>query len=416
MNSAQPLVSIVVPVCNAQEYLGYCINSLTSQTYPNLQIILIDDGSTDDSLQICRNYQALDRRINVIEQKNSGVSHARNQGVMLANGEFLLFVDSDDVAAQDMVEKLVHAALLYEKDLVCCGMLRLNFQKPEDERLHMNISNVMAEEIVMDGQAFRSHFMKLLAHTFLLEGPCAKLYRLDCWKKWNIKYPEDMSLGEDFMANMDYYEKCNGVAMFSEELYYYNFAPKDHSLSRMFRKKLFENQMRLMRRLKKFLVYSQDLPNKKQEENEFFNYTNSHTTKCIYEIAKENERLTLDEKKRAIATILNDSLAREAMQKCTWHIPGSEHLKWHFEQYDILGILKSFQNNELWQLPPCDPEEQYRREVAHIAGKGFLNKAVRKVIRIVACIVPYKRAEKLLKIEECIYWHGINYTLKHFNK
>jgi glycosyltransferase involved in cell wall biosynthesis len=68
MNSAQPLVSIVVPVYNAQEYLGYCINSLTSQTYPNLQIILIDDGSTDDSLQICRNYQALDRRINVIEQ------------------------------------------------------------------------------------------------------------------------------------------------------------------------------------------------------------------------------------------------------------------------------------------------------------------------------------------------------------
>ena len=416
MNSAQPLVSIVVPIYNAQEYLGYCINSLTSQTYPNLQIILIDDGSTDDSLQICRNYQALDRRINVIEQKNSGVSHARNQGVMLANGEFLLFVDSDDVAAQDMVEKLVHAALLYEKDLVCCGAIGVDFKDPSKIELYMRISNVLAEEVVMSGDAFRQNIINLVAHTFLLESPWAKLYRTEKWKTWGIKFPEQISLGEDFLTNMDYYEKCNGVAMFSETLYYYNRTQNENALSNRYRANLFENQMILMNRLKKLLVYSQGTISEKKEKNEFYNYLNSHTTKCIYQVVKEKIRLTEDEKKRILASILNDPLAREGMQKCTWHILGSEHLKWCFEQYDILGMLKSFQNNELWQLPPCDSEEQYRREVAHIAGKGFLNKVVRKVIRIVACIVPYKRAEKLMKIEECIYWHGINYTLKHFNK
>ena len=90
----EKLVSIIIPVYNAEKYLGYCLNSVTSQTYRNLEIILINDGSSDCSLEICENYAAIDERISVISIKNSGVSTARNTGLDSAAGQYIQFVDS----------------------------------------------------------------------------------------------------------------------------------------------------------------------------------------------------------------------------------------------------------------------------------------------------------------------------------
>ena len=99
-------ISIIIPVYNAEKYLAQCIESIIKQTYSNLEIIIINDGSTDRSLEICNFYKENDQRIVVFNQNNSGVSVARNKGLDISNGEFIMFVDADDWLNADFVESL----------------------------------------------------------------------------------------------------------------------------------------------------------------------------------------------------------------------------------------------------------------------------------------------------------------------
>lgn len=120
-DTVKNLVSIIIPVYNTEAYLGYCLNSVVSQTYRQTEVILVNDGSTDDSLTICHNYANIDNRISIISIENSGVSNARNVGLEAAKGEFVQFVDSDDVMRTDMVERFVLYMEVYQVDMAICG-------------------------------------------------------------------------------------------------------------------------------------------------------------------------------------------------------------------------------------------------------------------------------------------------------
>ena len=116
------LVTIVVPVYNVQEVLSRCLDSLINQTFQDIEIILVDDGSTDESRLICEAYEKRDSRIRFFHQENKGLGEARNSGISLARGTYVMFVDSDDWAASDMVEQMVRAAQEYpDADFVKCG-------------------------------------------------------------------------------------------------------------------------------------------------------------------------------------------------------------------------------------------------------------------------------------------------------
>lgn len=116
------LVSIIIPVYNVARYLDDCLNSVLKQTYTNLEMIVVDDGSTDESLEICRSYAAKDKRLKVFHQDNAGVSAARNIGLNIMTGKYVLFIDSDDKIEQDMVKNLVKAIDQSERiDAVFCG-------------------------------------------------------------------------------------------------------------------------------------------------------------------------------------------------------------------------------------------------------------------------------------------------------
>lgn len=115
------LLSIIVPIYNVEKFLPKCIESIMRQSYRNLEIILVDDGSSDCCLEICGTYAALDERIHVIHQVNSGVSAARNTGLEIASGEFIGFVDPDDWIASDMYEGMLEAMLREQVDLAICG-------------------------------------------------------------------------------------------------------------------------------------------------------------------------------------------------------------------------------------------------------------------------------------------------------
>lgn len=201
-----PLISVVVPVFNNELYLAECLDSILSQTYKNLQIILVNDGSTDSSLSICLSYKAKDNRVVVIDQQNQGVSKARNAGMEAADGEYVGFVDSDDFIKHDMYEKL-----LSRIDGADCAVLRSFTVRPPSGKKTAALS--------ISGQA-------AIEELFLLRFPtsmCAYLYKTDIAKK--VQLSEDVHFFEDFEFNFNYLQLCNVVALCDEVLYCYRNNP-----------------------------------------------------------------------------------------------------------------------------------------------------------------------------------------------
>ena len=117
----KPVISVVVPVYNAETFLDKCIQSIVNQTYKNIEVILLDDGSTDKSLDVCKNFAKTDKRIKVIHKKNSGAADSRNLGVQKAIGEYVTFVDSDDYIDQNMIAALYDNMKKYAAEVSICN-------------------------------------------------------------------------------------------------------------------------------------------------------------------------------------------------------------------------------------------------------------------------------------------------------
>ena len=133
-----PVISLIVPVYNVAEFLPACIESVLAQTFRDFELILIDDGSTDNSLQVLREYEKKDARIRVIEQENAGVSAARNAGLDAARGDYIGFVDSDDEILPEMLSDMIAASTEHDADVVCCAFGRIvgeekHIQRTSDE-------------------------------------------------------------------------------------------------------------------------------------------------------------------------------------------------------------------------------------------------------------------------------------------
>lgn len=114
-----PKISVIVPVYNVEDYVCACIDSILQQTYQNLEIILVIDGSTDGSERLCRNYK--DERIRIVSKENGGLSSARNAGIEVATGAFFSFIDSDDYIDRRMIETLYQDLVAFDADVACCN-------------------------------------------------------------------------------------------------------------------------------------------------------------------------------------------------------------------------------------------------------------------------------------------------------
>ena len=123
------LISVIIPVYNVEQYLSKCLDSVVNQTYKNLEVILVDDGSTDNSGKICDEFALKDNRIIVIHKSNGGLSSARNEGLKFAKGQYVGFVDSDDYIEIGMYEKLLEVSLKYGSDVVCSNYYRVTNNK-----------------------------------------------------------------------------------------------------------------------------------------------------------------------------------------------------------------------------------------------------------------------------------------------
>ncbi|NSW90264.1 MAG: glycosyltransferase [Firmicutes bacterium] len=174
MSTQQKLVSIIVPIYNVEDHIRKCVNSILKQTYTNIEIILVDDGSNDKSSKICDEYAQLDDRIKVIHKENGGVSSARNAGLSIANGKYIGFVDADDWIDIDMYEYLVQSIESNNCDIACCGYYKEHkgiteiISKSEDmiiESLDENLDNFI--EGSYEGSVWNKLFVRsIINHEF----------------------------------------------------------------------------------------------------------------------------------------------------------------------------------------------------------------------------------------------------------
>lgn len=217
------LVSIIVPVYNCQSYLNHCIDSIIGQSYSNIEILLIDDGSIDESGQICDEYSKNDKRIRVFHKDNTGVSDTRNYGIREASGEYIQFVDSDDWIDTSMTGELVNNIKSCDSDMVVCGYVRIT------KYMHR-------KDKIWDKQGIYSNkdYVKNI-----LNDPTGyyygviwnKLYKASIIMDNHLHFQEKLNLGEDFTFNMQYLRYAKSVSTISKRLYIYNYV-NTGSLSR----------------------------------------------------------------------------------------------------------------------------------------------------------------------------------------
>lgn len=205
-----PLVSVIAAIYNVEKYVEICIKSITGQTYKDLEILLIDDGSGDASGEICDRYARTDGRIRVIHRQNGGIADVRNLGLAEATGSYLLYVDGDDYIAPDCVEHAVAAAEKYEADLVV-----FDFTEIEESTGRQDVWRM---------QVPRDRVIKADTNPGLLvasPSPCNKLYRRAFWEKTGLRYPtgrnyEDLTLTPQLILEAE-----RVVYLDSSPLYYY---------------------------------------------------------------------------------------------------------------------------------------------------------------------------------------------------
>lgn len=214
------LVSIIVPIYNTSKYLADCIESIVIQTYKEIEIILIDDGSTDSSAVICDLYAKKDTRIRFIRKKNEGVSIARNFGIELAKGEFIQFVDSDDTIANDMVERLVESIFKNKSDMVVCGLEYFIPYRLLKKNKHKEIKYLGDCNCIFTIEDYLVKVLSLKTNV-IIGSPCNKLYRVDYIRKYGLTFENSVFFAEDFLFNLKVLEGIKKISYISESFYIY---------------------------------------------------------------------------------------------------------------------------------------------------------------------------------------------------
>lgn len=210
-----PKISVIVPVYNVEKYLAKCIESIINQTYKDLEIICVNDGSTDNSLQILESYAKNDDRIKIVNRENGGLSAARNSGLDVAAGEYCYFVDSDDWIELDTIEKLIHIITSYNVDVV----------------VHSALNIAEDESCVITAKNNNQWFEKRSKHDGVYDVPLEinrkipavawnKLYKMEIIKQYNCRFHEGL-VNEDELFIWTYMIHCKNYYYLNEKLYNY---------------------------------------------------------------------------------------------------------------------------------------------------------------------------------------------------
>jgi glycosyltransferase involved in cell wall biosynthesis len=291
------IISIVVPIYNVAQYLPSCLNTILNQTFKNFELILVNDGSTDESGEICDKFSQQDNRINVIHKDNNGVSAARNTGIEQSKGKYLAFVDPDDHLEASMYEKLYQKAEATGAEIVVCPIRTIN-----------QINNTVSTSAIWTGyenilnkQDINNHIIPSIINNkpISLASSVNKLYKRELFDAFNIRFEEKKSHSEDMRLNYKLIQRIDSLAYIEEPLYKY-FIRKRDSLTQVFRPNLLEyvrdNKRLLLELCKSYNLEKYSL----NVKNHFTHVTLSYLNEVVL------SHLDNKKKKRILSEIIND--------------------------------------------------------------------------------------------------------------
>lgn len=213
------LVSVIVPVYNVEPYIARALDSILGQTHSDLEVICINDGSTDGSLGVLRQYAARDGRVRVIDQENGGVVRARQAGLSVARGEYTTFVDPDDWIEEDFISSLLEANKRYKADVVACG-------RSEDAEGRCRIHPNQIADGIYSRDWLEAHpedwFVGENFYSWqILGGLCTKLIRTELVQRIHAVIPETVTVAEDVLATISCIAQANGLLVINKPFYHY---------------------------------------------------------------------------------------------------------------------------------------------------------------------------------------------------
>ena len=199
-------ISVIVPIYNVDKYLEKCINSILNQSLKEIEIILINDGSIDNSHNICKSFEKNDKRIIYINKKNEGCSKTRNLGIFLSRGRYISFIDADDFIENEMYEKMLKRIENENTDICICGITK---EDENGKKIYIKIPKKYKkiEDCYLDNSIFGF--------------PVNKLYKTDIIKKNKIYFPEKIHMSEDLVFNFMYFYYVNDISIEFKEYYHY---------------------------------------------------------------------------------------------------------------------------------------------------------------------------------------------------
>ena len=296
------IISIIVPVYNGEKFLKKCIDSIRSQTLENWQLLLIDDGSQDGSPQICDDYAAQDSRIQVVHKPNGGVSAARNDGLRLAQGKYIGFVDADDWILPDMYEKLVNQAEKTNADIVMCDAKTVYGNGREE----LDTITQLPQSVMLGRSDLSPELLLELAGA---TWRC--IYRRELIHKMGLKYPVGIHFSEDRVFNLYAMGYCDKL-YYLKEAYYMRFI-NDESAVHSFHADYFERVKNAHEatQLALYTAWGGDKAYKRSYQQQFIGGAIAAINNYYYRTSTFSEQ----EKRLAVKKLCNDQQLRAAINE-----------------------------------------------------------------------------------------------------
>ena len=334
----KPKISVVIPVYNMEKYLKRCMESVMNQSFRDLEIILVDDGSKDSSGKMCDEYQSIDSRVKVIHKQNGGLGFARNSGMEIASGEFISFVDSDDYIEPGMYEKL-YARIKQENADTCI----FGYHRVVGEKIAYTRTGALSGTFSGPG-VFTNIFLNIIGsepscpEDFLIlwQSSWLSLYSLDIIRKHNITFPSEREfISEDVLFNTDYYINSKCVTILNEP--FYNYWLNENSLTKVYMNDRFARNVALyvehLRRLNLYLPDEKAFNLAKERVQRIFLASARYCIMQIQASRGKKEALSL------IAVICDDNTLQTVLNEYSW---SKNPLKYRIFNYALKNKLNRF--------------------------------------------------------------------------
>jgi len=317
----KPRVSVIVPVYNTEDKLRFCVESILRQTFSDFELILIDDGSTDNSPAICDMFEKTSERIRVLHKRNGGVSSARNAGLSIANGEFITFVDSDDTLETQFLELAITSTVRNNVDAFYSGLIMETYEKSmviKCDKYAFSYNGVITVKQLLEE-------MNKMYPLICICGPYCKLFRSDIIKAHGIWFDESLSLGEDTLFNIEYLKCCASVYVSNECLYHY-VRENTESLFSMFNRDCYEIHVKVYDNMRD-LIYATGCSS--ETISEYENMYAQLLIGCIHKFFQFGKLTTSIEKRDIIKKVSKNK-----------HITEASSIKNKWKDVIILSLLQ----------------------------------------------------------------------------